>query len=374
VDFTREPIIETIVTPKDGYNLVVRSSKNSGQDEYFVEAVEIVSFGGALFFRSQEKSKAFLVPVSDYEVVEVREARMVLKNATIERNVKIGGGKENKESPPKEASIKENVSKQAKEFDKESGKEEKIVRDEADEASVELESSSQGKAELKGKKERRGRYRRKRGRDDKEDLKDESEEISTVSESESTNENKDRVHNKVKDTSKNQDILPNPVVLSALLQPPPRLISETISDYKKNELFKGAFYLNEEDHYKPHDKVQELLDDEKDIDVDTGTFNGSDEFDRSDESHGKEIGSFESTRQNENIDDRPLDTQDAEDVQDERNTEDARNVHDVGEGDMHAMVDPEDAENAEEIVLPPIPSSYRGFPFDEEEVEVEKPE
>ena len=78
MDFTREPIIETIITPKEGYKLVIRSSTSAGQEEYFVDAVEIVAFGHALFFRSLERPKAFLVPVSDYEVLEVREANFDL--------------------------------------------------------------------------------------------------------------------------------------------------------------------------------------------------------------------------------------------------------------------------------------------------------
>ena len=94
MNFTREPIIETIITPKDGCKLVVRSSKSEGQEEYTVDAVEVVSFGQALFLRSTERPKSFLVPVGDYEVVEVKEARVVLKNASFERTIKIGGGKE----------------------------------------------------------------------------------------------------------------------------------------------------------------------------------------------------------------------------------------------------------------------------------------
>lgn len=94
MNFTREPIIETIITPKDGCKLVVRSSKSEGQEEYTVDAVEVVSFGQALFLRSTERPKSFLVPVGDYEVVEVKETRVVLKNASFERTIKIGGGKE----------------------------------------------------------------------------------------------------------------------------------------------------------------------------------------------------------------------------------------------------------------------------------------
>lgn len=49
MNFTREPIIETIITPKDGYKLVVRNSKGDSQEEYHVDAVEVVSFGHSFF-------------------------------------------------------------------------------------------------------------------------------------------------------------------------------------------------------------------------------------------------------------------------------------------------------------------------------------
>ncbi len=97
MNFTREPIIETVITPREGCKLVVRSSKGNGQEDYFVDAVEVVSFGHSFFFRSQERPKSFLVPVSDYEVLELKETRMVLKNVTTDRSIKIGGGRE---APP----------------------------------------------------------------------------------------------------------------------------------------------------------------------------------------------------------------------------------------------------------------------------------
>jgi hypothetical protein len=102
VNFTREPIIETVITPKEGSKLCVRSSKAAGQEEYLVEAVEVVSFGKASFFRSLEKPKSFLVPVADYELVEVKEARMVLKGVGFEKPIKIGGGKEVQKEPVEE--------------------------------------------------------------------------------------------------------------------------------------------------------------------------------------------------------------------------------------------------------------------------------
>lgn len=94
MNFTREPLIETVITPKEGYKLVVRSSKAVGQEDFFVDAVEVISFGSATFFRSLEKPKCFLVPVSDYEILEVRESRMVLKTTGTERGIKIAGGRE----------------------------------------------------------------------------------------------------------------------------------------------------------------------------------------------------------------------------------------------------------------------------------------
>ena len=105
MNFTREPIIETIVTPKEGFRLVIRNSNGNSQEEYSVNSVEVVSFGKSFFFRSLEKPKAFLVPVSDYEVVEARETRSVLKKPQIDKPIKIGGGRapskpKKKEAPP----------------------------------------------------------------------------------------------------------------------------------------------------------------------------------------------------------------------------------------------------------------------------------
>ena len=100
MNFTREPIIETVITPKDGYKLTIRNSKGGSQEEYSVDAIEVVSFGQSMFFRSQERPKPFLLPVSDYEVMETKETRVVLKNPPVEGSIKIGGGKLVK--PPKE--------------------------------------------------------------------------------------------------------------------------------------------------------------------------------------------------------------------------------------------------------------------------------
>ena len=115
MNFTRDPIIETVITPREGCKLVVRSSKGMGQEEYFVEAIEVVSFGQSIFYRSLERPKSFLVPVGDYEVVEVKETRMVLKNVSIDKSIKIGGGKtEEDKEQKKRRSSKNRKDKKAK--------------------------------------------------------------------------------------------------------------------------------------------------------------------------------------------------------------------------------------------------------------------
>ena len=96
MNFTREPIIETIITPKEEFKLVIRNSNGKSEEEYSVNSVEIVSFGKSFFFRSLERPKAFLLPVSDFEIIETREARTALKKPKIEKSIKIGGGKASK--------------------------------------------------------------------------------------------------------------------------------------------------------------------------------------------------------------------------------------------------------------------------------------
>lgn len=88
MEFTREPVIETIISPKEGYKLVIRNSKGPGHEEHFVDAIEIISFASALFYRSLEKPKAFVLPVSDYEVLEVREAKMIFKHPQQDKSSK----------------------------------------------------------------------------------------------------------------------------------------------------------------------------------------------------------------------------------------------------------------------------------------------
>lgn len=274
MDFTREPIIETIVTPKEGCKLVVRSSRGTGQEEYFVDAVEVVSFGHSFFFRSVERPKPFLLPATDYEIVEVREARMVLKNAGPGRSsIKIGGGREAAPRPPREQEREQPEAQESEE-----------VVPAARETNGEGAVEQQADGRLDKKKDRRRPPRKRRGRDDANGA---SPLVLPLSQAEG-------------DESRDEEGATSatpmaPVQLSALLQPPPALISETISRYREDAHFKDAFFSTEEaarekakeeqareehpsgepsaldievegDHshdFTPHSKVQQLLNEEE---------------------------------------------------------------------------------------------------------------
>lgn len=235
MDFTREPIIETVITPKEGCKLVVRSSKNTAQEEYFVDAIEVVSFGHSFFFRSLERPKSFLVPVSDYEILEVREARMVLKNVGIDRTIKIGGGRD---AQMRGGSHREpSVEKQ------------EIVQEEFV-ASSEVTQGAQGDSKtaeprIDKKRDRRRQYRRRRGR--------EEEGESGVAEEVVVSEGVEQVPSielaepkKLAPGDSSLQPMTTSSILTSLLPPPPTLISETIARYKDNALFRGAFYSKEE--------------------------------------------------------------------------------------------------------------------------------
>jgi len=95
VYFTREPLIETIISPREGYKLILRSSKHEGSEEFCVDSVEVITFGNHCFYRSLDRSETFLLPVFDYEIVEARSQRLTLKTSTSQdKEIKIGKPKE----------------------------------------------------------------------------------------------------------------------------------------------------------------------------------------------------------------------------------------------------------------------------------------
>lgn len=244
MDFTREPIIQSVITPREGCKLVVRSSKSSGQEEYFVDAVEIISFGHSFFFRSLERPKAFLVPVSDYEILEVREARMVLKNVGIDRAIKIGGGRD--------AQMR-NVREQMAEKVEPAVQAEEYVSVESDvEQTTALgPESKQTEARIEKKRDRRRHYRRRRGREEG------GEEIREPESAPQVELSEPRPFNEQGEPPLAQPISTTSF-LTSLLPPPPTLISETIARYKDNALFKGAFYSKEEQKVSEEAKKPEI--------------------------------------------------------------------------------------------------------------------
>ncbi len=208
MDFTRQPIIESIITPKEGFKLVIRSSKGAGHEEFFVDSVEMVSFGHTFFFRSLERPKSFLVPASDYEILEVRETRMVLKNVGVDSSIKIGGGKE---TPKKEEKVAQ-APKEAAETDDKGDK----------------------------KRDRRRQSRRRRGREDG-DVKEEGQ--------------TEGVGEKGSETA---PVAPPVRAPASLLPPPSTLISETIARYKGDQSFKDVFFPKGEEP-----KDEEALEEEE---------------------------------------------------------------------------------------------------------------
>lgn len=249
MDFTREPIIETVITPKEGFKLVVRSSKNVGQEEYFVDSLEVVSFGNAFFLRSVEKPKSFLVPASDYEVLEVREARIVLKNVGTDRSIKIGGGREAPIKTPKE--IPEHREREREHHREVPAAAESLAGEGESQSSETVENPPKTEGRGERKRDRRRHYRRRRGRD--EEGREQSGPGTDASTPEEQEIGEDK-EGKVLIAPPLLNIEDNPeaikqtsAILSSLLTPPPQLISETIERYKSNALFKDAFYQRGED-------------------------------------------------------------------------------------------------------------------------------
>ncbi len=208
MNFTREPIIESILTPKEGCKLAVRNSKGVGQEEYFVDALEIVSFGSAYFFRSIERSKSFLLPATDFEVIEIKEARMALKHVSLEKNVKIGGGRDA-------------VFRSSKE-------------EESSASSKEEKPAEEGKPEKKKEAKKRPKRRRSRGSRDK----DQSGAGKKAAETESPEGSEAEKPEPVAEGAPKEEAEPSDekqALRSMLLVPPDTLISESLG-YSKHML------------------------------------------------------------------------------------------------------------------------------------------
>ena len=209
MNFTREPIIETVITPREGCHLAIRSSKGTNQEDYLVEAVEVVSFGHSFFFRSQERPGSFLVPVSDYEVLELKETRMVLKNAPIDRSIKIGGGRD--AAPPR------------------------VQREHTESESADSKEELEGNPSFSEQRKRDNKRRRGRRGGNRPDQNQPMESRPAPSPDEAPSP-----------SSENLEEAPKaPSFISKLFPPPTTLIKETLSRYKFTESEENSSLLEE---------------------------------------------------------------------------------------------------------------------------------
>lgn len=224
MNFTREPIIESVITPRDGCKLVLRSSKSGGSEEYIVEAVEVVSFGRSIFYRSVESAKAFLLPVSDYEVVESKEARIALKSVQADRQIKIGGGRDAQLRPqqqPRESRRSE-PSREPRNLD---------------EAPSEATASSQQQMPSQDRKrgDRRRRGRRGRGSDRPHDMQQSSDPRDNPPGDYNNEPQSQQEEPRADAPYQSDEPVKSPSFMSKLFPPPPTLIKETLSRYKTVE-------------------------------------------------------------------------------------------------------------------------------------------
>ncbi len=210
MNFTREPLIETVIVPREGCRLVLRSSRNESQEEFTVDAVEIVSFGPALFYRSLEKPRPFLVPIGDYEVVEVKESRVVLKNAQFERTIKIGGGRE--------GSLRKDED------------EEQVLPIALEDEIADESSPQQPSHDKKRDRGGRNRNRRRRSSDEREDMRHRVEEQS--SQTSQVPQDFKPAPPKEAQQPKEPQVIPS---FSHLIPPPTTLISHNIQKYKDQQ-------------------------------------------------------------------------------------------------------------------------------------------
>lgn len=221
MDFTREPIIETVISAREGCRILIRNSKTPGQEEFVVDALEIVNIGAACFFRNRERPKAFLVPATDYEVIEVRDTRLGLKAASFESTFKAG---------PKKLAVKE----------------------ERVEPSVKQEEEpSQPESRPPTKREKKKGGRRRRSEESAPQEPEKKEVAEKVEPPKKAKKEVEKVVDLPEEPSGEKS------APRSLVPPPTTLIRDEIERLRQDEQYKGAFYPQEEE-----EPLQEDGDDE----------------------------------------------------------------------------------------------------------------
>lgn len=287
MDFTREPIIETVISSREGCRILIRNSKAPGQEEFVVDALEVVNIGTACFFRNRERPKPFLVPATDYEIIEVRDTRLGLKAASYESTFKAG---------PKKV----------------------VVREERTESAEKVEEAESSSSQQEGRPEKK-RERKKSGRRRRSEEPAVQGQAAEVEEGKSEPSKPERTRSKRTDASQpaaqpaaeqpaaeqpvveqpaaEQPVMEQPVVEQpvvehpiaqqppvdqlrieetasegsskekngspTLIAPPTTLIKDEIDRLRQNDQYKGAFYPQEEDEGSSEvESVREVEDEE----------------------------------------------------------------------------------------------------------------
>lgn len=239
MDFTREPIIETVITPREGYRLVVRSSKGAGSEEHFVDALEVVSFGSGIFFRSLERPKPFIVPVADYEVLEVREPRMVLKTPG-EHGAKAPTQRLKAVDPQKAEAARDALRDAARDTSN-------APQEPAAGAQVGPDGKLERGADRNDKRrDRRRGFRRRRGGKDDAGRPEGSSEEGSLDEAQMGQEPGQEMPVEGPTTvSEVASKVPSSTpMLSSILPPPTKLIRDDLKRLRED--YKGAFYINDD--------------------------------------------------------------------------------------------------------------------------------
>ncbi len=204
MNFTREPILETIISAKEDYKLKIKSTKHEGSAEYLVDAVEVVCFGTTFFYRSGEPAHTFFVPAQDFEIEQVRQVRISLKTPT-ETNIKIAGGAEGGNRPASEKSKENRKEKPVKDHHHDKGVEKATDSD--------VKSNTEEKAEVETTKapSKDKHLKRSQNKRMSKDRKKAEKEAAGVTSTEQT---------------------PQTSIFKHLLRPPEALISDSMHKYQ----------------------------------------------------------------------------------------------------------------------------------------------
>ena len=229
MDYTREPIVETVITPKDGHRIAVRNSKNPGQEEFIVDALEVVTFGAHCFFRSLERPRAFMVPASDYEILEVREQKLALKAASLEGSVRLPSGPK---PAPREPERRRPLPKEPEPVPP-SEVEKPLPQESVAEEPPAVPSEHRHE---RRSERRRGQRRRRGGR---EEVGPEEPRTVAPKEEKVVEELPPAKEPTVEPTE------PRQPSVSSVLPPPQTLIRDDLERLRRNDQYKGAFYLRE---------------------------------------------------------------------------------------------------------------------------------